>query len=345
MELLDRYLQAVKKHLPWERQDDIIAELKANLEAQLEDKEAELGRPLTTAEIEAWLKKMGAPFKVAARYFPQQYLIGPAVFRLYWLVLRMAVLWAVIINLIVSGVLLLARSSSPSAVVEAIVRIPGVVMWVAAWVTLIFAAIEFGVTHYPSKFQALTGDSFDWPSGAIAPAVRRSVSGKQSRSYAQALAEVVFGFLFLIWLLLIPQHPYLLMGPGVYFLQASPFQAAPVLFPVYWSIVALNVIQLVWRCIDLIRGSWRGPRRAQHFAVKIFGLIPLALLLMVENQAYFTLRHPALDQTQYGAALTSINLAIHMGLAVVCVIVVVQMAWDIGQIGIGAYRKRAAAKG
>jgi len=43
MELLDRYLQAVKRHLPWERQDDIIAELKANLESQLEDKESELG--------------------------------------------------------------------------------------------------------------------------------------------------------------------------------------------------------------------------------------------------------------------------------------------------------------
>ena len=31
MELLDRYLQAVKKHLPLQRQDDILAELRANL--------------------------------------------------------------------------------------------------------------------------------------------------------------------------------------------------------------------------------------------------------------------------------------------------------------------------
>ena len=47
MELLDRYLQAVKKHLPWKRQDDIIAELRVNLESQLEEREDELGRPLT----------------------------------------------------------------------------------------------------------------------------------------------------------------------------------------------------------------------------------------------------------------------------------------------------------
>ena len=37
MEILERYLQAVKKYLPWQRQDDIIAELRANLEAQIED--------------------------------------------------------------------------------------------------------------------------------------------------------------------------------------------------------------------------------------------------------------------------------------------------------------------
>ncbi|HEY1901143.1 MAG TPA: hypothetical protein VGG56_01855 [Terracidiphilus sp.] len=52
MEFLDRYLEAVKKHLPWQRQDDILAELRANLESQLEEKEEALGRPLTQAEAE-----------------------------------------------------------------------------------------------------------------------------------------------------------------------------------------------------------------------------------------------------------------------------------------------------
>ena len=66
MELLDRYLQAVKKHLPWQRQDDIIAELRANLESQLEEKESALGRPLTSAEAEDWFKQLGSPLQVAA---------------------------------------------------------------------------------------------------------------------------------------------------------------------------------------------------------------------------------------------------------------------------------------
>jgi hypothetical protein len=63
MDLIERYLQAVKKHLPRQRQDDIIAELRSNLEARLEDKEAGLGRPLNAEEVEAWLKQMGSPYK------------------------------------------------------------------------------------------------------------------------------------------------------------------------------------------------------------------------------------------------------------------------------------------
>ena len=83
MELLDRYLQAVKKYLPTRRQDDIIAELRANMESQIEDKESELGRPLTQGEMEDLLRKMGSPLKVASRYQSQQYLIGPTFFPMY----------------------------------------------------------------------------------------------------------------------------------------------------------------------------------------------------------------------------------------------------------------------
>ena len=66
MDLLERYLQAVRKHLPWKRQDDILAELRANLESQLEDNEEAIGRPLNDAEVETWLKQLGPPMQVPA---------------------------------------------------------------------------------------------------------------------------------------------------------------------------------------------------------------------------------------------------------------------------------------
>ncbi len=51
MQLLDRYLTAVKFWLPKKQREDIAAELAANLQSEIDDRVAELGRPLTDDEI------------------------------------------------------------------------------------------------------------------------------------------------------------------------------------------------------------------------------------------------------------------------------------------------------
>ncbi len=65
MELLECYLQAVGRQLPRRRQADIMAELRANRKAQLEDKAADLGHGLKQGEAEDWLRKLGLPMQVA----------------------------------------------------------------------------------------------------------------------------------------------------------------------------------------------------------------------------------------------------------------------------------------
>ncbi len=80
MELIDRYLKAVKFWLPKAQQDDIITELSEDVRSQIEDEEAELGRKLNEAEVEGILKQLGRPVLVANRYLPQQHLIGPVLF-------------------------------------------------------------------------------------------------------------------------------------------------------------------------------------------------------------------------------------------------------------------------
>jgi hypothetical protein len=343
MELLDRYLQAVKKHLPWKRQDDIIAELRANLEAQLEDKESALGRPLTQGETEDWLRQIGPPIRVAARYQPQQFLIGPALFPTYWFVLRLAFMWSMIIYAIVSALQIATQTPNGAAVLVAVLRAPGLLMTVAAWVTLIFAIIEFAAAHYPEKCPEIAGVTADWSPGTLPPLEKEEAGGKKPRSFAHAVAEEVFGFLFLIWLLLVPHYPYLLLGPGVFYLPVTPFQLAPVWVAFYWSVVALNVLQLVWRSVDLARGAWQKTRRLEHIVMSAFGLIPLGLLATVRDQVFVTLKHPVLDQARYGATVDSINKSIHLSALILCAIAVLSLAWEIGQMSVDAYRKRVAA--
>jgi hypothetical protein len=88
MALIDRYLQAVKFWLPRNQKDDIIAELSEDLRSQIEEKESELGHPLTDAEVEPILKRCGPPMAVAGRFLPQRYLIGPGLFPIYSVVIR-----------------------------------------------------------------------------------------------------------------------------------------------------------------------------------------------------------------------------------------------------------------
>ena len=90
MELLDHYLKSVRSCLPAAQRDDIVSELSENIHSQIEDKEAELGRPLNEADVQAILKQLGHPLLVASRYrhdqrsvsFGRQW-IGPVLFPFY----------------------------------------------------------------------------------------------------------------------------------------------------------------------------------------------------------------------------------------------------------------------
>ena len=97
MDLLDRYLRSVRSALPDADRDDITRELGENLRDRIDDREAELGRPLTDAEVRTLLASFGHPLAVAGRFRTHQptvafgrQLIGPVVFPVYLRVLGIA---------------------------------------------------------------------------------------------------------------------------------------------------------------------------------------------------------------------------------------------------------------
>jgi hypothetical protein len=342
MELLDRYLQAVKKHLPWERQDDIVAELKANLEAQLEDKEAELGRPLTKEEMEAWIQQLGSPLLVAARYGPQRHLIGPALFPIYWYLLRLVIGWTTLIYLIAKTVEIGAKGLSGHAVLDAALRLPGIWLINAAVVTLIFAVVEAAGARFPGRYIPFAPMSPVWLPAALPPLAKSA--GERPRSFAKALAEVIFGWLLLAWLLLVPRHPYLLLGPGAWVLASLPYKLAPVWWPYYWMLVAIQVFELAWSSWELARGTWQRPRRVRPLITHTMGLASLAILLSAPDHALFLLKNPAADAAAHGAALASLNKGLTGALALAAAIVALQLVWSVGKMGAETYRKRRAAQ-
>ena len=61
MELLDRYLNAVRFWLPAAQQDDIIAELGDDIRSQIEEREATLGRKLDDDDLRPFSSSAAIP--------------------------------------------------------------------------------------------------------------------------------------------------------------------------------------------------------------------------------------------------------------------------------------------
>src|ERR1017187_5174111 len=149
MELLDRYLHAVRFWLPKAQQEDIIAELGEDLRSQIEDREAALGRPLDEDGLAAILKERGNPMLVAARYLPQRSLIGPALFPIYQFILKLVILWILppVFILIVGPATVLSGRDPSLALVQTVWTMLMAAVFAFGVITLIFAAME----RYPHE--------------------------------------------------------------------------------------------------------------------------------------------------------------------------------------------------
>jgi len=338
MELFERYLQAVRKYLPWQRQDDIVAELRANLEAQREEREAALGRPLTEGEMIDWLKELGPPTQMAARYQPPRYLIGPGVFPMYGHILRLAATWATIAYAIATTVRTIVEPHGPEWIAGAILQYPEILLTTAAAVTAVFAVLEFVAERYPEKCPDFLASAPRWSPASLPPLEEEPPRAGKPRSLATAIAELIVGFALLIWLLLIPGYPLLLLGPGAAFLEHSPVRLTPVSITFYWAVVAFNAIQLAWQAYNLFTGHWRIRGTAQNLVTKALGIVPIAILLAAPGHVYIELNPDQAARLPAGFDLAAINRGLLSGLAVLGFITALQLAWALWKASPAARR-------
>ena len=144
MELLDRYIYDIGRRLPAKQREDIQKELKSLLLDSL-DARTGGGEP-TQADIAAVIKEFGSPTDVAARYTGQQYLIGPALFPTYLMVMKI-VLAAMSFGLFISFFINYAIEVGSNAnmvahLAEFIALMFSSALGAIGTVTIIFAIIE-----------------------------------------------------------------------------------------------------------------------------------------------------------------------------------------------------------
>lgn len=349
MDHLEQYLESVRQHLPWQRQDDVLAELRANLESQKEDKEEALGRALTDAEITAWLKEIGAPMQVAARFRPQQYLIGPGLFPQYWFVLRLACFWSTLIFFILSFTQMVAENSARQdflphfalSLLFLLLKLPWLWINVAAWVTLVFSVLEYVATRWPEKMPELAGKVTTWPAENLPPAELKTTHSKHPRTRPYAIFMLICSVFGLLWLLLVPKYPILIGGVWVEWLHQANIQLAPVWWQAYWWIVALNVVQIGIQMYDLATNSFDWPNSRRGLIYQPFGFIPLYLLALAPRGELLLPVNPA--DPRSASAIATANISLHSGMVVAVIFVSLVYLWRVFKFTLERYKKSLAA--
>lgn len=190
MDLVERYLQAVRFWLPRKGQDDLVAELSEDLRCQVEEAEAALGRPLDKAETAALLRKTGDPLQVAAQYLAQGPLLPPPQAMMFRLVVKIVLLWILLPLTVVTAVPSALLSTHPLAsMAGALVSYGFSAITALGCITLVFTLVA---GTWRGAAPASTWDPLKLPP------LRRAGDAKPI-SRVGSTFQVVFGLLFAGW--------------------------------------------------------------------------------------------------------------------------------------------------
>ena len=278
-----------------------------------------------------WLKELGPPLQMAARYQPPRYLIGPTVFPLYWQILRIVLLWATVAYAVATVVRTFTEPHGPEWIAQALLGYPGLLFSAAAWVTIAFAILEFVSERYPEKCPPFFSTSPHWSPTCLPPVEKEPVLQGKPRTLTTAFANFVVGFAVLVWLLLVPRYPFLILGPGGAYLLRSPFQIAPVVVWFYWAVVGLQAFQLTWQGYDLLAEKWRTKHPLHMLATKALSLTPTAILIGAPGQIYL-IQTPGTSGTLPNGIevqVASINHYIFVSCVVIACIAFIDFAFEV----------------
>jgi hypothetical protein len=271
-EILDSYLNTVARALPSAQRDDIVRELSENIHSEIEDKESELGRPLTEAELEALIKRHGHPLLVASRYRQDQrsfsfgrQLIGPTLFGFYAKVLSFnlgvtsLVILVIFTALLASGQKLTFQDAISTFFYQLLIQF--------AIVTFIFMAVDKHLTKYPDHWDPRKPNAAHYP--ALTPPARVS-----SVPRIESVSQIIAIGVFLGWLDAVKSLPFLVFGPAATFLKAAPIWSR-----IYAPVVVLAAVQVVQSVVNLFRPNWVGLRSFVRVAAGAVGLVICFFLL------------------------------------------------------------------
>ncbi|MGE7690227.1 HAAS signaling domain-containing protein [Lysinibacillus sp. NPDC097214] len=281
MNLIEVYIREVAQRLPEKNREDIILELRSNIEDMLPDN-------YSAEDVKVVLEKLGSPVALASNYrdWPM-YLIGPRYFDVYVTLLKMILPIAAVISFIAMTTEYLIGYSGEQAVLniglnlmtEGIQRIIEVGIQVFFWLTLMFAVLER--TDKGRGGQPLTARLKEWTPDDL--------KNKPDIPKKKAISKYEV-FLSLMWTAIWATfYFYANHLVGVYeggrdgLVFVTPTFNQEVLLR-YWPIVVIVIaLEIALSLYKLIKQQWTKRMAICNTALQLIGTIVFIVILFNPN--------------------------------------------------------------
>ncbi|HJR79828.1 MAG TPA: hypothetical protein VJ821_07135 [Anaerolineales bacterium] len=275
MNLIDRYIAAVGRHLPEKDRSDIEAEIRSMIEDML-DERRERGHGIKSTDekvIAETLEELGNPRLLAFKYAPpKRYLIGPEWYEGYIKILQRILFTAVPVVAVVMFTLTLAKNplALGSALGEAAYSVFSVGIQILFWVTLVFVLLE---------------RSDEKPEGLPAPGSRAwtidqlpELPRKRQISIAESVMNIVTYLFGMIWIVLPIAMDWLQTESNpVPFLHPNLWDFW---LPVFFVLMGLTLIHEVFQ---LKIGNWTPALTITNVILGLISILYIAALVITQD--------------------------------------------------------------
>ena len=299
MDLIERYLAAIRRNLPADKATDVTAERREDVLSRIEEREAGLRRSRDKSQLSMLIKESGHPLVVASRYKPRQTLIGPETYPFFMFTLKLVLLIVAVIIIIAAFAAMAFGGADPfQAIPRAVGQLAMYSLVNGGVVTLVFAILDrngFAAKHIRA-----------WKPETLPDL------GEERRGKWEGPLEVALTIAFLLWWTGIVSPEF---RPG-----GSNFriEAAPVWQQLYWPILVLALARLVHNVIQWLRPRWKTVRTILGVATALGALAMLPVLYQAGEWARVV---PMGMPTDAAMGLQdSLNLALRIAIIAVGVI-------------------------
>ena len=328
MNLLDKYVAEVGKHLPRKNRTDIEAEIRSTLEDMLEERSQ--GQAVDDEMVKALLKEYGSPKKVASTYKPKQYLISPRMFPIFELVTRIVLTVLFAVSLIGLGVGLAKTGLSGADVLSQVggwaAGLFSSLMAALGNIVLVFAIIERtqAVNEFEKEF-----DDWDPTELEVEPDPAQVKRG-------ELIVTIVFTVLGLVVLNLYPDLIAIHMNTN------GTWTSTPIFTEAFFNFLPwINVMGLAQICFSvfmLAQDAWKPFTRILGLLVDVAGAALTVVILTTPGVFSFAQAWGMLGDAEASKFLTKFFEFIP---TVIMVIVVITTIVKVVQVSIELVKGRS----